>query len=366
MSSNDRASFAPGEFIRGELEARGWTQESFAHILGRPLRTVNQILMGKRSITAQTAKEIAAAFGTSAELWMNLESAYRLSQDSKIQTEVERRAKLYSQAPIKEMIKRRWIVDSSNPDDLESALAEFFNVPAFAAAARHSADDEDATPPQRAWLCRAYRIAQKLHAKSFVRDKAIKNLEALHKLTSHQNELRHVSDVLSEMGIRFVLIEHLTQTKIDGAAFWLDPKSPVIIVTCRYDRVDAFWHTLAHELSHVLNGDALSVDSNLIGPGFIGYASNSEIEKRADQDASKFLIPETILDSFIARYRPRFSKVAIVQFANVHKIHPGIVVGQLQHRLAIKYSHSREMLVPVRKIISATAMTDGWDNFLAE
>jgi HTH-type transcriptional regulator / antitoxin HigA len=68
----------PGEFIREELEARGWTQATFAHILGRPLQAINQIINGKKAITAQTAKEIAAAFGTSAEVWMNLEVAWQL------------------------------------------------------------------------------------------------------------------------------------------------------------------------------------------------------------------------------------------------------------------------------------------------
>ena len=69
---------APGEFIREELEARGWTQATFAAILGRPLQTVNQIINGKKAITAQTAKEIAVALGTSPEVWMNLEAAWQL------------------------------------------------------------------------------------------------------------------------------------------------------------------------------------------------------------------------------------------------------------------------------------------------
>lgn len=72
--------FPPGEFIREELEERGWTQEDFAAILGRPLRLVNEIIMAKRGITLETASELGAAFGTSPQFWMNLESMYRLSQ----------------------------------------------------------------------------------------------------------------------------------------------------------------------------------------------------------------------------------------------------------------------------------------------
>lgn len=70
--------FPPGEFLREELEARGWTQTDLAEILGWPLQAVNAIINGKKEITPETAIALGAAFGTSAELWLNLESAYRL------------------------------------------------------------------------------------------------------------------------------------------------------------------------------------------------------------------------------------------------------------------------------------------------
>jgi len=72
--------FPPGEFIRDELEARGWTQAKFAKIIGRPLQNVNEVINGKRRITPETAVLIAAAFGTSPDVWLNLENAYRLSK----------------------------------------------------------------------------------------------------------------------------------------------------------------------------------------------------------------------------------------------------------------------------------------------
>ena len=48
--------FAPGELIREELEARGWTQVDLAEILGRPVRLVNELVAGKKQITPDTAK----------------------------------------------------------------------------------------------------------------------------------------------------------------------------------------------------------------------------------------------------------------------------------------------------------------------
>jgi HTH-type transcriptional regulator/antitoxin HigA len=45
-------------------------------------------------------------------------------------------------------------------------------------------------------------------------------------------------------------------------------------------------------------------------------------------------------------------------------VHQGILVGQLQHRKAIPYSHSREMLAKVRHIVTEAALTDGFGSFL--
>jgi HTH-type transcriptional regulator/antitoxin HigA len=71
-------AFPSGEYLRDELEARGWTQSQFARIIGRPLQLVNEIINGRKRITEQTALEIAAALGTSARVWLNLENTYRL------------------------------------------------------------------------------------------------------------------------------------------------------------------------------------------------------------------------------------------------------------------------------------------------
>lgn len=71
-------AFRPGEYLRDELAARGWTQGDFAKILGRPIQVVNEIINGKKRITVETAKSIGLALGTGPELWLNLENAYRL------------------------------------------------------------------------------------------------------------------------------------------------------------------------------------------------------------------------------------------------------------------------------------------------
>ncbi len=69
-------SFPPGEFIRDELEARNWTQEDLAEVMGRDLRLVNEVITGKRGITPETAKGLGEVLETSAQYWMNLQSAF--------------------------------------------------------------------------------------------------------------------------------------------------------------------------------------------------------------------------------------------------------------------------------------------------
>ncbi|MEW6755453.1 MAG: HigA family addiction module antitoxin [Candidatus Latescibacterota bacterium] len=78
---------------RDELEERGWTQKDLAEILGRPLQSVNQIINGRKRITPETAVELAAAFGTSRELWLHLEASFRLSQLGRPDPAIARRAR---------------------------------------------------------------------------------------------------------------------------------------------------------------------------------------------------------------------------------------------------------------------------------
>jgi addiction module HigA family antidote len=69
---------SPGEVLRDELAARGWTQTELARRLDRPVQAVNEIVNARKAVTAETALGLADVLGTSAEFWMNLESAYRI------------------------------------------------------------------------------------------------------------------------------------------------------------------------------------------------------------------------------------------------------------------------------------------------
>lgn len=69
----------PGEILMEDfIEAFGITQNKLAVSIGVPPRRINEIVHRKRGITADTAIRLARYFGTSEELWMNLQSNYEL------------------------------------------------------------------------------------------------------------------------------------------------------------------------------------------------------------------------------------------------------------------------------------------------
>lgn len=69
--------FPPGEYLADELAARGWTISQLAELMGQPADIVSGILDAQIEITRDLAESISIALGTSAQLWLNLEAAYR-------------------------------------------------------------------------------------------------------------------------------------------------------------------------------------------------------------------------------------------------------------------------------------------------
>ena len=118
-------------------------------------------------------------------------------------------------------------------------------------------------------------------------------------------------------------------------------------MSLRWDRIDAFWFTVMHEFKHIKNGDAYSVDINLVDDGEHGLnvaTADDEAERRANAEAAETLVPRAELDTFVATTSPRYSATGIIQFAHQIKMHPGVIVGQLQHMGELSYSAHRGFL----------------------
>ena len=79
MKSNKLPPIHPGEILREEfMKPRDLSQNALARALKVPPRRINEIVLEKRGITADTALRLARYFGTSAELWTGLQADYDL------------------------------------------------------------------------------------------------------------------------------------------------------------------------------------------------------------------------------------------------------------------------------------------------
>jgi len=366
--------FPPGEFLKDELEARNWSQVEFASIIGRPVRTVNEIIAGKRSITPETALQLEASLGTSAELWMNLESQYQLSKVRQPQNTIARKAEIYSKFPVRELAKRGWIDATEDVEVLGHELAKFYAIssldeePSLAHAAKKSSYGS-VTIHQWSWIFRVQQIASGFVVPKYNKTKLLESLLPLKNLMSAPEEIRHVPRLLNEAGIRFLIVEALPGSKIDGACLWLEGQHPVIALSCRLDRIDNFWFVLRHEIEHLIQEhgkeNGLIFDEDISEPG---EAATLEEERIANDAASEFGVTEADLKNYIARVNPYiFSREKVLGFSMRLSLHPGIVIGRLHKQMekrgdASAYRFLREYLVKVRHIVSSSSPTDGWGN----
>jgi addiction module HigA family antidote len=78
-----RTPVHPGEILADELEALDLSSAELARTLDVPANRISQIIAGKRSITADTALRLGRYFGSSADLWMNLQKIYDLDLAAK-------------------------------------------------------------------------------------------------------------------------------------------------------------------------------------------------------------------------------------------------------------------------------------------
>ena len=69
----------PGYYIADEIEERQMSQTELARQMGRPPQAINEIIKGKKQITAETAIQLEKVFAVDARTWLNLESSYRLA-----------------------------------------------------------------------------------------------------------------------------------------------------------------------------------------------------------------------------------------------------------------------------------------------
>jgi addiction module HigA family antidote len=79
--TQDKLPEHPGKVLQRDfLEAFGISQNRLSMALHVPARRINEIVLGRRGVTADTALRLSKCLGTQPEFWMNLQTAYELAQ----------------------------------------------------------------------------------------------------------------------------------------------------------------------------------------------------------------------------------------------------------------------------------------------
>jgi HTH-type transcriptional regulator/antitoxin HigA len=325
--------FPPGEYLRDELEERGWTEKEFAEILGRPVQAVSEILNGRKQVTPETALSLADALGTSPEVWLNLQAAYNLSEAKAKRSpgsEVSRRSRIRSLVPIAELRRRGWLPDTNDIDVLEASVKELVGIsdlshdPQFIVAARRSNAAASFSAQQIAWLARLRQIARHRTVPTYT----AASVEALSSDLVHRihdpTDLGKLSSWLADIGVILATLLPLTSSKLDGAVMLDDGGNPVIGLTSRGDRMDSYVFTLLHELAHLhlghLQAGGIRTDEDITIASCL-----DDVEDAANRQAAKWILPE---DTQLPSGRP--SMATILQVANRHRIHASFVIGRIQ------------------------------------
>ena len=345
----------PGEILIEELDEREITQSDFAEIIGRPLKTVNAIIKGKKSITPETANAIASAFETSPEFWMNLQvdfDLWRAGSKADNNDGVRSRAEIYKCFPVRELVGRGYIKPTKDADELRERIMEMFEVEsleeyekqkvAMFRRSEHGIINEDHL---YAWIALGRILARNVKCRAYDSSKLLLFAKSI---KAHSRDIKKIGDLitgLNQMGVRVLFLPHFSKTKVDGAVFWDDEK-PTILMSLRYDRIDNFFFTVLHEIGHIVrHKDKMFFDDLNESAG-----SKDGYEQEANEFALKHLVPQEEVELMRGR------KISLREESARLGVHPGIVVGALQHNKIIPFKLGRQHLERVRHLLPKQLM----------
>ncbi len=327
----------PGEYLAEVLEEKGIYQADLARRMGRPIPAINEIVKGDKTITSETALQLEQVLGVPAHIWTGLEAQYQLVKARENEQEqLEKGIPLLEQIPFGDLAKLGFVKKTRNAFEKVKELQSFFGVSAlsnmagvkaYAPAFRCNEKREASPYALAAWLRCGEIKAREIETKPFSKEKLETVLAEAKKMTSRPPEvfLPDLKRMLAEAGVALVMLPHLPKTYAHGSTFWLGSDKAVVLMSIRGSWADMFWFSLIHELAHVLKHDKRLT---FIEDG----ASNPDVKKQEDEAnafAGEQLIPGTAYAAFIQS--AQLGSETIRAFAKEMGVHPGIVVGRLQH-----------------------------------
>lgn len=347
----------PGETLLDILESIGMTQAELARRMGRPKKTINEIIQGKAAITPETALQLELTLGTPASFWNNREQQYqetlaRLEEEEQLENQVGWLEE--EQIPVAEMCQRGWIKPQADRVGLLREVLRFFGLAsvsqfdaywqAFEVVFRRSAVRPPNWGAVAAWLRQGELEAQTVDCQPYDAGAFRQLLPDIRALTQQKVEAMwpDVVRACAAVGVAVIVIPALTHTAVSGATRWLTPEKALLQLSLYNRSDDKFWFNFFHESGHVLLHGKKKV---FLEPESENPPDEvSEIEEEANRFARDLLIPPTHWRDFLAQIGNRYpSRNEVIVFAANLGITPSIVVGRLQHDKVMPYRNLNDL-----------------------
>ncbi|HBC5019051.1 ImmA/IrrE family metallo-endopeptidase [Proteus mirabilis] len=316
----------PIDAITFRMHEKGLKQVDLVPYLGTKSR-VSEILSRKRPLTVPMIKALSIGLGISTDTLVGI-----YSEQAKKNTEnVD-----WSKFPVKEMIGRGWISNSVDKikKSTEDLVKDFINQTAWSTGtvAFKRTLSGDAYSPSTKYALYAWvsRVVQRAREKK----PSLGNFDPTTLSTNFLRDLAQLSwfetgpllaiEFLEKHGIAVIIEPSLKGTRIDGAALKDVDGLPIIGLSLRYDRLDNFWFTLLHEVSHIWK----HVHSSETFLDDIDVTSNDKRESEANRLAREAFIPRAVWKRSDAYSSP--SKETIDNLSRELKINPAIIAGRIR------------------------------------
>lgn len=325
----------PGETLLEVLQERGLSQADLARRAGLSLKHVNLVAQGKVPISTEVALRLERVTGVAAAVWTNLENQYqeahaRLAERAALAADVD----FLERFPIAGMVAKGLLTRRAAPVDRLRELLGLLGVAspeawdatwaATAASLRASRAHTPDTGALAVWLRLGELQAAGIPCRPWSRKAFQSSLSAMRALTCGEDPTEWFPELVAmcaSAGVALVVVEELPGTRTHGATRWLASDKALIQLSLRYRWSDIFWFSFFHEAKHVLDQAKRSVI--LKGPS----ADERLDEEAADRFAADLLVPRQHED----RLASLTTLAEVEGFAATLGIHPGIVVGRLQH-----------------------------------
>ncbi len=339
----------PGETLLETIQVLELTQKELALRMGRPVKTINEIIKGVAAITAETSLQLEKVTGVPASFWNNAEANYRgrlarLKEQRRIETQTQW-LKSFSYSRIVEL---GLVPSSSEKRERVENLLRFFGVASEAqwrtayagltGAAREAAGLKSELGDLSVWLRAGELDARESVCKSYDMSRFKQTLSEIRILTqqSPPNVWAEVCRLCAEAGVVVVLVPELPKTHVYGFTRWLTKNKALLQLSLRYKTDDVLWFTFFHEAAHILLHGKKDIFFEFRG-------SDDPKEDAANRWAANFLIPERAWDGFVEALPQRISERIVGGFADEQGIARGIVVGRLQKEKRLSYAFLNDL-----------------------